>query len=504
MKKFYITTPIYYVNDLPHIGHTYTTILADVISRYYEFLGLENYMLTGTDEHATKILEIANKNGIEPKKYCDEVVLQWKNTWKSLDIKYSRFIRTTDIDHISTVKKVLTILNENGDIYKSNYEGLYCIHCEKFISQEDLIDGKCPDHNVEPKKYQEENYFFKLSKYKEKIVSAIESDEIKIIPQTRKNEVLGKLALKLDDISISRKRSAWGIQLPFDQQQTTYVWIDALINYLSGVDYFKLSNNKLKTTFWPADLQLMAKDILWFHAVIWTGILMAIKAELPKKLYVHGFFTVNGQKMSKTIGNVIKPKELIDIFGVDATRLLLIYNIVSGVDGDFSISSLVEKYNQLLANNLGNLVSRTFAMLKKYFDNKLKTLPASDECINKIVFYKKNYVSSMENVELNKVIENIFEISSFANKYIQNKTPWLLAKNGQMNQLKQVMSDLLYYIKATALLLLPVMPQTSQKILQLYNENLCLNIEFQKLVLENKINIFSENFNDAEILFKKI
>lgn len=502
-NKFYVTTPIYYVNDLPHLGHTYTTLLADVINRYYSLIGKKTFFLTGTDEHATKISEIAKKQNLNPQKYCDTIVPHWKNAWEQLGIKYNRFIRTTDTDHIRTVEKILDILYQKGDIYKGTYEGLYCIHCEKFLSKEELIENKCPDHKVEPVKYKEENYFFRLSKYKEKIISVIETDQLKILPQTRKNEILGKLSLNLEDISISRKYADWGIQIPFDNTQTTYVWIDALINYLSGVDYFGIYN-KDNSYLWPADLHLMAKDILWFHSVIWTGLLLALDIPLPKKLYVHGFFTINGQKMSKTIGNIIRPQQLIETFGTEATRLLVISHIPSGLDGDFTIPDLIEKYNMLLANNYGNLISRTFAMIKKYFNNKLKVKGCSTETLQHIIKIVQTYSQQIENIELNKMAFCAFEISDIANRYIQQKTPWVLAKNNNFEELSSVLSNLLYYIKSATLLLTPFMPQITQKVLSMFNESTNISTEFKKLILENKIDIHTEIVKDAEVLFKKI
>jgi methionyl-tRNA synthetase len=309
MDKFYITTPIYYVNDNPHIGHAYTTVAADVLARWYRLLGLKVYFLTGTDEHGQKIFEAAKSKDRQPKGYCDEIVEVFKSIWKKLNISCDNFIRTTDVVHEDTVKKVLNELYNRDEIYKAKYKGSYCVQCEKFIAPGELADGLCPYHKIKPIERSEENYFFKLSNYREKLIEII-SDEshpehFKISPEGRKKEIIGKLKTGLEDISISRASMPWGIPLPFDSSQTTYVWVDALLNYLSGIGY--VSGKSDFAGMWPAEVHLMAKDILWFHSVIWPAILVALKLPLPKRVYAHGFFTVNGQKMSKTIGNVIEP-----------------------------------------------------------------------------------------------------------------------------------------------------------------------------------------------------
>lgn len=502
MRKFYLTTPIYYVNDEPHIGHTYTTIIADVLSKYYRLLYYETFFLTGTDEHGAKIQEVAKKHGLEPKLYCDNIVEKFKSAWELLNIDYDNFIRTTDIHHEKTVQLILQKIYENGDIYKKYYEGIYCLQCEKFIDKEELVDDVCPDHRIPPVVHKEENYFFKLSKYKDVIYEKINSDEIKIFPETRKNEILGKLQLEVEDVSISRKTLKWGISLPFDSEQTVYVWIDALINYLSGIDYFGIKGESLEK-FWPADLHLIGKDILWFHAVIWPALLLSLKLPLPKQILAHGFFTINGQKMSKTLGNVIKPKQLVDLFGVDATRMLLISNFPLGIDGDFSLEVLKERYNTELANNLGNLVTRTFGMLEKYFSNSLEVKLPSKETFNRIVSCIKEYKNCFEQLQVHKVPQGILDLTGYANWYIQHKTPWILFKESKIEELKQVMSDLLYCIKSAAVLFYPIMPNISLKIFRVFNEDFDKEI-FKKLVERNEILINSKKFNKPEILFQKI
>lgn len=503
MKKFYLTTPIYYVNDEPHIGHTYTTIIADVIARYYKSLKYNVFFLTGTDEHGAKIEEVAKKNNFEPKQYCDLISEKFKNAWKELDINYSRFIRTTDIQHEKTVNFVIIKLYEKGLIYKGYYEGLYCIQCERFVSKEELIDGRCPDHNIEPIVHKEENYFFKLSKYKNLIYEKIKTDEILILPEERKNEILGKLSLDVEDISISRKAVKWAVVLPFDKQQTLYVWVDALINYLSGIDYFKIDTDQY-SEFWPADLHIIGKDILWFHSVIWPALLLALEVPLPKKILSHGFFTINGKKMSKTLGNVIKPKQLIDTFGVDATRMLLVSNFPLGIDGDFSLDELKERYNKELADNFGNLVSRTFGMLAKYFKDSFNLKEISHETKQKIILCVKEYKEAFNNFDIHKVPAIILSLTSYANWYIQFKTPWVLYKENKLEELRQVISDLLYCIKVAALLFYPIMPNITKKVLgyflkQNFEEEIFRLLENFEIEIKNV-----EKTLPQEILFKKL
>jgi len=504
MKKFYLTTPIYYVNDEPHIGHLYTTIIADVIVRYYKLLGFDIFFLTGTDEHGAKIYEVAKKHNTEPKEYCDSIVEKFKNVWEQFNIEYSNFIRTTDKLHEETVKLVLQKLYSNGDIYKTYYEGLYCVQCERFISEDELVDGVCPDHRTKPVLHKEENYFFKLSKYKNLIFEKIQNGELQIVPETRKNEILGKLQLKVEDISISRKTLKWGIPLPFDEEQTTYVWIDALINYLSGINYFNLNNEKNNSHFWPCDLHIIGKDILWFHSVIWPAVLFSIGLPLPKKVLAHGFFTIEGKKMSKTLGNIIRPKELQELFGTDATRALVISAFPLDTDGDISINEMKQKYNQLLADNFGNLVNRTFGMLEKYFNNKLVLNNISSNVKEIISSTVNSYNECFKNLDMHKVLDTALVISSFANKYVQDTQPWVLFKNNEIQKLTSVISDLLYCVKTVTLLCYPLMPNVCKKIISCFNEEKYLSEDFKNLVDNETICVRTTEFRTPEILFKKI
>lgn len=367
MKKFYITTPIYYVNDKPHVGHAYTTLAADVFARYYRtVLGAENvFFLTGTDEHGAKVAASAAKNEKSPQQFVNEVSQLYKDAWKDLGISYDSFIRTTDSAHKKLVSDVLTALYEKGFIYKNLYKGIYCVGCEKYLSAEEIVDGKCPLHpNLALAEQEEENYFFKLSEVAPKVEAALESGVYAVLPEERKNEIRGKLKSGINDISISRVGLEWGIPLPWDKKHTVYVWVDALLNYLTATESFEG-----KKKFWPPDLQLMAKDILWFHALIWEAMLLAAGYELPKQIFAHGFFTIDGQKMSKSLGNTIDPRDLVREYGVDGARYLLLSSFPFGADGDISLSKFREKFNADLANGLGNLVSRVAKLCEKLPSN---------------------------------------------------------------------------------------------------------------------------------------
>ena len=369
MNKYYITTPIYYVNDVPHIGHAYTTVAADVLTRYHKQKGDYVFLLTGTDEHGAKIAQAAQEKGLEPKEYADLVVPQFIDSWKLLNINYDHFIRTTDPEHEKIASQVLQKVYDNGFIYEDTYEGLYCVGCEKFLTETDLVEGKCPLHpNRDPVAQKEKNYFFKLKSFEKDLIELFESGEVKIGPESRKNEVLGKLKLGLQDVSISRAGVSWGIPVPWDSSQTIYVWVEALCNYYTATRFLEG-----KDKFWPADLHLVGKDILWFHTVIWCALLKAADLPLPKQVFAHGFFTINGQKMSKSLGNVISPQELVDRYGVDGARYLLLSAFPFGDDGDFSFEKLDTKFNADLANGLGNLVARVAKLCENsgfLFDSK--------------------------------------------------------------------------------------------------------------------------------------
>lgn len=470
MNKFYITTPVYYINDIPHVGHAYTTIAADVLARYYRTkFGEKNvYFLTGTDEHGAKIAEAAKSKNQDPQQFVDELVPKFKNTWKNLNISYDVFFRTTNPKHEKFVQDFLIKLKEKGLIYKKKYEGLYCVGCEKFVLEKDLKDGKCPDHpNKKIICHSEENWFFKLSEFQKPLLNAIKNKDYEILPITRKNEVVSKIKMGLEDLSISRAGVKWGIPLPWDKSQTIYVWVDALLNYLSVLEINK------KLNFWPADIHIMAKDILWFHAVIWPALLLAhgsigdSSLKLPKVVFAHGFFTINGQKMSKTVGNVIDPNIWVNKYGADAVRYYLLTAFPFGEDGNVSEEELANKYNNELANELGNLVNRVVAMTKNYLGfsitvkNNKQLAKIKEETRLKINLPKFNLL--IENLKFNEALIEIWKIVRLANEFIEQEKPWQLNKDNKV-RLEYVLVNLTRAINGIQTAITPFCPTTAEKI----------------------------------------
>ncbi len=470
MNKFYITTPIYYVNAKPHIGHAYTTIAADVLARFHKLQGEEVFFLTGTDEHGLKIQKEAEKAGKDPQKFTDEIAEEFKILWDKLNIKYNNFIRTTDEGHKKAVQKVLQILYDKGAIYKGEYEGLYCVGCEQYKNESDLVNGKCPEHDMVPEKIKEECYMLKMTEKQNELIEKIESDEFKITPEKYKNEILSFLKnQKLNDISVSRKNVKWGVPLPFEPEQTAYVWVDAFLNYLTGLGWNgnpeEIKEARLLATetaersrasiFWPVDVQLIGKDILRVHATIWPIILMHLEAELPKMIFTHGYLLSSGRKMSKTLGNAITIDEMLEKFGVDGTRYLLMSAGTFGDDCDVTMERLTEKYNADLANGLGNLISR---VLKLLIISNFQ-FPIS----NKIPIPNNQFLKLINNLELDKTPEYIWNIIHDDNKYIEEHKPWELIKNDQ-EKFEEVMKKLISDLYFISQLLLPFMPETAEKI----------------------------------------
>ena len=428
MNKFFITTPLYYVNDEPHIGHAYTTILADVITRYYKSKGYNTFFLTGTDEHGQKVQEAAKKNKVTPKNHVDKFVNRFKDTWKKLDIKYDDFIRTTDTRHTKQVQFVLDYLFTKGEIYQKEYEGLYSVSEERFITEKEAEEG----NYREIKKLKETNYFFKMSKYQKKLISHINNNQDFIKPKSRRNEILGFLNKDLQDLCISRpkKRLSWGIELPFDKDYVTYVWFDALLNYITAIGWN--SDEQKFNTYWPANYHLMAKDILTTHCVYWPTMLMACGIELPKTIFAHGWWLFGDTKMSKSLGNVIKPLDLADKFGSDALRYYLMRNMVLGQDANYDYDSFVRRYNSDLANDFGNVINRITILIFKNFDGKCPGPGIYDKIdLNAINFANslpKLVDKNMLDLKIHDALGNIFSLIRAINKYLETKQPWHLIK----------------------------------------------------------------------------
>jgi methionyl-tRNA synthetase len=468
-KAFYITTPIYYVNASPHIGHAYTTIVADVLARYYRMTGVETFFLTGTDEHGDKIAEVAQAAGIAPKEYADRISGQFRSLWPELSITNDYFIRTTDQNHQETVRYILRKVYASGDIYFGQYEGYYCVGCERFYMEKELVDGKCPDHQVQPEYRKESNYFFRMSKYQDWLIDHIKKNPDFIRPERYKNEVLAFLREPLEDLCISRPKTRleWGITLPFDENYVTYVWFDALINYVTAMDYPE--GEKFKK-FWPVAQHLIAKDILKPHGIYWPTMLKAAAIEPYRHLNVHGYWNIDSSKMSKSLGNVVQPLELKDKYGLDAFRYFLLRDMVFGLDSNFSEEAFVQRLNSDLANDLGNLVSRTITMAMKYCDGKVPAV-GPEHYDNHILKAAQQTVAEVENsfqeMSLHKALIAIWEFINITNKYIVENEPWALGKDPKNGEkLVAIMYNLLAALRGIAILISPFMPGTAQKILQ--------------------------------------
>lgn len=469
-KKFYITTAIDYVNGPPHIGHAYEKIATDVLARHFKQRGYSSFLLTGADEHGIKIERTAADKGKNPKEFCDEISDKFKVEWKNLNIDYDRYIRTTDSDHEEVVKYIFKTLVEKGDIYKASYTGLYCAGCETFLNQRDLTeDGLCPDHLVKPQEVQEENYFFKLTKYKDAIIEHIKANPKFILPEFRVNELLNQLA-DIEDISVSRSINSvtWGIPVPGDDSQIIYVWIDALSNYLTGAGY--RNNEELFKKYWPADVHMIGKDILKFHSIYWIAILMAMEIELPKTIYAHGWITIDEQKMSKSLGNVISPDSIVKAFelpNADAFRYFMMMTTTFGRDGNYSDEDFKNKVNADLANNLGNLLNRTLSMLIKYFDGNIQQdfVSQDNELAKLCVETKKTVIENFDNYKITEAIENVISLVDFTNKYVNDTAPWSLAKTEEgLVECGKVLYNVLETMRFVSVLLYPVIPNISQQI----------------------------------------
>ncbi len=464
-KTFYITTPIYYPSDKLHIGNTYTTVAADTMARYKKLRGYDVKFLTGTDEHGQKIERIAKQKNTTPKAYVDGIVAWIKDLWKIMDIDYDIFIRTTDDFHEAAIKKVFKALYDKGDIYKSEYDGLYCTPCETFFTERQAVDGKCPDCGRPVEKAKEESYFFRLSKYQDALIEHIEKNPDFIQPASRRNEMLSFLKAGLEDLCVSRTSFTWGIPVEFDPKHVVYVWVDALFNYATALGFMSDDDSDYKK-YWPADVHLVGKDILRFHTIIWPAMLMALDQPLPKQVFGHGWLLIgNGEKMSKSKGNVVDPVKLVERYGVDAIRFFLLREIAFGQDGNFTNESLIQRINTDLANDLGNLLSRTVAMVEKYFGGVLPQETEATEFDADLIKVAKETVQNTENYMdkflLSDATAEIWNLIRRSNKYIDETAPWVLAKDESKKAvLAGVMYNLVEALRIVSVLISPIMPKT--------------------------------------------
>jgi len=470
-NTFYLTTPIYYVNDVPHIGHAYTTIAADVFARYKRMSGKQVFFLTGTDEHGRKVEKAAQEGGEAPLQFADRVMQRFKSLWTKLNISNTDFIRTSEKRHAVAVQKFFQALVEQGDIYLGEYEDWYCVPCESFWTDKQLVEGRCPNADCRRpvEKLREESYFFRMSKYQQQLLRHLEENPGFVQPESRYNEIVSFVREGLRDLSISRTSFSWGIPVPDNPKHVIYVWFDALLNYISAIDYCA-GGDKFQS-FWPADVHLIGKDIVRFHAVYWPTFLMSAGLPLPRQIFAHGWWTIEGKKMSKSLGNVIDPYSLVDEYGVDPVRYFLLREVPFGLDGDFSRQAIIGRINSDLANDLGNLFSRVIAMVHKYFQGEIPCANAR-EAIDETLKDKSGEViktvdECMNQLAFNRALASVWELIGLLNKYIDETAPWVLAKDtAKRERLATVMVSLLEALRLVSVLLAPFMPESCEKMWQ--------------------------------------
>jgi len=464
--RFYLTTPIYYINSTPHIGHAYTTIAADVLVRHHQQRGDETFFLTGTDEHASKVARVAEEQGLTPKEYADQIVEHWCALPERVNAHPDFFIRTTDEGHKAFVQDFLQRIYDNGDIYEDTYEGLYCVGCEAFKTEAELVDGKCPEHGVEPEYIREQNYFFRLSAYQDRLLELYDQRPDFVLPKFRANEARSFIEQGLQDFSISRAGQPWGVPLPWAPDQVTYVWVDALINYLSALSYARDGEN-LVEHFWPEVRHLLAKDILRFHCVFWPALLLSAGYPVPKQLFVHGYLTIDQQKISKSLGNVIEPLDLIDVYGADALRYYLFRAARFGQDGNASVEELHERYERELGNDLGNLLSRTTALIARSRDGQLVAPAESSGVIaDAVVGIGRDVPAQLDEYDLTGALDSIWDVVRGLNRHVEQTKPWEIAKDeSRVEELDRVLYELADGLRAVAVAISSYLPETSARIL---------------------------------------
>ncbi len=475
--SYYLTTPIYYVNSTPHIGHAYTTIAADILVRHQRQRGEDTFFLTGVDEHASKVARVAAEQGLAPKEYADRMAIVWRELPRRLNASNDFFIRTTDEGHKAFVQEFLQRIYDRGDIYQDTYAGLYCVGCEAFKTESELVDGRCSDHGIEPEWIEERNWFFRLSAYQEPLLRLYGERSDFVLPAFRSNEALSFIRSGLQDFSISRAGQPWGVPIPWDPEQVAYVWADALVNYLSALTYAQ--DNDLRATFWPGVRHLLAKDILRFHCVYWPALLLSAGYDPPQQLFVHGYLLLDDRKISKSLGNVVDPLDLIDIYGADPVRFWCARAVSFGMDGSASVDGLHERYERELGNDLGNLLSRTTAMVSRYRDGALADHSRPDSPVAALVAGLGDDVAALlDRFQLTDALERIWDVVRGLNRHVEAAAPWSLAKSPERaDDLDRVLYDLVDGLRVVAVALAAYLPETADRILDALNQPRALGWE---------------------------